>query len=64
MRLVIDKNRVNAILTQITVMCSLKEVYVNRLGRDEYEHQLVNLANQMPEMTAVPRSWYSSVCNT
>ena len=51
MRSVIDKNRVDAIMTQITVMRSLEEVYVKRLGRDEYERQLVNLANQMPGKT-------------
>jgi hypothetical protein len=53
MRSVIDKNRVDAIMTQITVMRGLEEVYVNRLGRDEYERQLVHLANQMPGMIAV-----------
>lgn len=34
-------------------MRGLEEVYVNRLGRDEYERQLVHLANQMPGMIAV-----------
>ena len=47
---VIDKNRVDVIMSQISVMCSLEEIYVGRMGRDEYEHWLVNLANQMPGM--------------
>ncbi len=50
MRSVIDKNRVDAIMTQISVMRGLEEIYVGRMGRDEYEHRLVNLANQMPGM--------------
>ncbi len=53
MHSVIDKNRVDALMTQISVMRSLEEVYINRLGRDEYERQIVNLANQMPRMTAI-----------
>jgi hypothetical protein len=50
MRSVIDKNRVDAIMLQISVMCGLEEIYIGRMGRDEYEHQLVNLGNQMPGM--------------
>jgi hypothetical protein len=50
MRSVIDKNRVDAIMSQISVMRGLEEVYVGRMGRDEYERWLVNLANQMPGM--------------
>ena len=50
MRSVIDKNRVDAIMSQISVMRSLEEIYVGRMGRDEYERRLVNLANQMPGM--------------
>ena len=50
MRSVIDKNRVDAIMSQISVMCGLEEIYVGRMGRDEYERRLVNLANQMPGM--------------
>jgi len=48
MRSVIDKNRVDAIMSQISVMRSLEEIYVGRMGRDEYERRLVGLANQMP----------------
>jgi uncharacterized protein YlbG (UPF0298 family) len=48
MRSVIDKNRVDAIMSQISVMRSLEDIYVGRMGRDEYEHRLVGLANQMP----------------
>ena len=50
MRSVIDKNRVDAIMSQISVMRGLEEIYVGRMGRDEYERWLVNLANQMPGM--------------
>jgi hypothetical protein len=48
MRSVIDKNRVDAIMSQISVMRSLEDIYVGRMGRDEYERRLVGLANQMP----------------
>ena len=44
---VIDKNKVEAINTQISVMRQLEDVYVSRMGRDRYELQLVNLVNQM-----------------
>jgi len=50
MRSVIDKNRVDAIVLQISVMRGLEEIYVGRMGREEYEHRLVNIANQMPGM--------------
>jgi hypothetical protein len=50
MRSVIDKNRVDAIMSQISVMCGLEEIYVGRMGREEYERRLVNLVNQMPGM--------------
>ena len=49
-RSVIDKNRVDAIMSQISVMRGLEEIYIGRMGRDEYECRLVNLANQMPGM--------------
>ena len=50
MRSVIDKNRVDAITLQISVMRSLEEIYVARMWRGEYERRLVNLVNQMPGM--------------
>ena len=50
MRLVIDKNSVDAITSQISVMRGLEEIYVTRMGREEYERRLVNLVNQMPGM--------------
>jgi hypothetical protein len=50
MRSVIDNNRVDAIMSQISVMRGLEEIYVGRMGRDEYERRLVNNANQMPGM--------------
>jgi hypothetical protein len=31
-------------------MRGLEEIYVGRMGREEYEHRLVNIANQMPGM--------------
>ena len=54
MQSVIDKDKVEAINTQISVMHQLEDVYVSRMGRDRYELQLVNLVNQMPGML-VPR---------
>jgi len=50
MHSVIDKNRVDAIMLQISVMRGLEEIYVGRMGREEYERRLVKLANQMPGM--------------
>ncbi len=50
MRSVIDKNKVEAINAQISVMYQLEDVYVSKMGRDRYELQLVNLVNQMPGM--------------
>lgn len=50
MRSVIDKNKVDAIMSQIAVMKQMEDVYVSRLGRNEFERQLVHLANQMPGM--------------
>jgi uncharacterized protein YlbG (UPF0298 family) len=47
---VIDKNRVDATMSQISVMRGLEEIYVGRMGKDEYELRLVDLANQMPGM--------------
>ena len=65
MRSVIDKNRVDAIMSQISVMRGLEEVYVGRMGRNEYKRLLVNLANQMPgmmeEMTSSPLDIYSTL---
>ena len=37
-------------MSQISVMHGLEEIYDGRMGRDEYERRLVNLANQMPGM--------------
>jgi len=47
---VIDKNNVEVIHAQISVMHQLEDVYVSRMGRDRYKLQLVNLVNQMPGM--------------
>jgi hypothetical protein len=40
MRSVIDKNRVDAIMSQISVMHGLEEIYVGSMGREEYERRL------------------------
>ena len=53
MRSVTDKNKVDTIMSQISVMRQLEEVYVSRLGREDYERQLIHLANQMPGMLSV-----------
>jgi hypothetical protein len=52
MRSLIDKNKVEAINAQISVMRQLEDVYISRMGRNRYEPQLVNLVNQMPGMLA------------
>jgi hypothetical protein len=59
MRSVIDKNRVDAIMSQISVMRSLEEIYVGRMGRDEYERRLVGLANQMPGLMVYPLIYFN-----
>jgi hypothetical protein len=53
MRSVTDKNKVDTIMSQISVMLQLEEVCVSRLGREDYERQLIHLANQMPGMLSV-----------
>ncbi len=50
MRSVINKNRIDAIERQISVMQSLENVYVKRMGREAYERQLLHLVNQLPGM--------------
>ena len=50
MRSVINKNRIDAIEHQISVMQSLENVYVKRMGRESYERQLLHLVNQLPGM--------------
>ena len=52
MRSVIDKNKVETKMNEITVMRQLEEVYVRSMGKEAYEEQLVHLANQMPGMRA------------
>ena len=52
MRSVINKNRIDAIERQISVMQSLENVYVKRMGRESYERQLLHLVNQLPGMLA------------
>ena len=53
MRSVIDKNRVDAIVSQIAVMRQTEDLYVKRMGREKFEQQMVNLVNQMPGMEKV-----------
>jgi hypothetical protein len=50
MRSVIELKKLEAINTQIAVMERLENIYVARMGRDAYEHKLVNLANKLPDM--------------
>ena len=50
MRSVINKNRIDTIERQISVMQSLENVYVKRMGRESYERQLLHLVNQLPGM--------------
>ena len=52
MRSVIEKNRIDSIEQLISVMQSLENVYVKRMGRESYEHQLLHLVNQLPGMLA------------
>ena len=52
MHSVINKNRIDAIERQISVMPSLANVYVKRMGRESYERQLLHLVNQLPGMFA------------
>jgi hypothetical protein len=44
---VINLKKIDAINTQIAVMERLENVHVARMGRDAYEHKLVNLANKL-----------------
>jgi len=53
MRSVIDKNRVDAIVSQIAVMHQTEDLYVKRMGREKFEQQMVNLVNQIPGMEKV-----------
>jgi hypothetical protein len=52
MRSVIEKNRIDSIERQISVMERLEKVYVKRMGRETYECQLLHLVNQLPGMLA------------
>ncbi len=52
MRSVIEKNKIDSIERQISVMQSLENVYVKRMGREAYERQLLHLVNQLPGMLA------------
>jgi hypothetical protein len=52
MRSVIEKNRIDSIERQISVMERLEKVYVKRMGRETYESQLLHLVNQLPGMLA------------
>ena len=57
MRSVIDKNKVEVIKAQISVMRLLEDVYVSRMGRDRYKLQLVNLVNEIschPRASKIP----------
>ena len=49
----IEKNRIDSIERQISVMERLEKVYVKRMGRETYECQLLHLVNQLPGMLAM-----------
>jgi hypothetical protein len=53
MRSVIEKNRIDSIERQISVMQRLENVYVKRMARELYECQLLHLVNQLPGMLAM-----------
>ncbi len=50
MRSVIGLKKIEAISTHIAVMERLENVYVARMGREAYEHKLVNLVNKLPDI--------------
>ncbi len=47
---VVEKNTVDAIVSQIDVMQRMKDVYVKIMGQEKYDEKFVALINQMPEM--------------
>ena len=53
MQSVVEKNNVDAIVSQIAVMRQMEEIYVKRMGRDVFEQQIVNLMGKMPGMEKV-----------
>jgi uncharacterized protein YlbG (UPF0298 family) len=50
LQLVVQKNQVDAIVSQIDVIHRIKEVYVKIMGQEKYDEKIVALMNQMPGM--------------
>ena len=50
LQLVVEKNQVDAIVSQIDVMQRMKDVYVKIMGQEKYDEKIVALMNQMPGM--------------
>jgi hypothetical protein len=50
MQLVVEKNKVDAIVFQIDVIQRIKDVYVRIMGQEKYDMKMVFLMNQMPGM--------------
>ncbi len=50
LHLVVKKNQVDAIVSQIDAMQRMKDVYVKIMGQEKYDKKIVALMNQMPGM--------------
>ena len=50
MRSLIDKNKVDALVSQMNMLQQMKDVYVGMMGQEKYQAKLVHLMNQMPGM--------------
>jgi hypothetical protein len=53
MQSVVEKNNVDAIVSQIAVLSQMEEIYLKRMGRNVFEQQIVNLMGKMPGMEKV-----------
>jgi hypothetical protein len=50
LQLVVKKNKVDAIVSQIDVVQRMKDVYVKIMGQEKYDKKIIALMNQMPGM--------------
>ncbi len=50
LHLVVKKDQVDAIVSQIDVMQRMKDVYMKIMGQEKYDEKIVALMNQMPGM--------------
>jgi uncharacterized protein YlbG (UPF0298 family) len=50
MRSLIDKNKVDALVSQMNMLQQMKDVNVGIMGQEKYQAKLVHLMNQMPGM--------------